>query len=427
MENQNLNQQPVESQIPQPQQQVPVQPEQPVITPQQPKTNWLLLSIILGVALISYTGIAYWQNMWPFSPSEEDIVEESPTPTSTAGLSGTILSAGPPRIIFRATDLSVYESSDFTISNLDGSDKSTFSLSIGAYFVVDKDSLIAKSDSGNVRTVWTGDRSGNFTELINFNYQSGIKNIVVSPDKSFVVYVKMINEDSKHYQLWSESIVDKTQTLLLDNLESFGVDQEFTSISPFAFSADGKQVYLRYAQTSTHAFSGFHQSIFVFDLATKQINQISLIEKSSIMVLLLSPDRTKLAFSVYESTDSIFIYDFNKDTTKQFSAVGMVSRISAWSPDSKKLTYYKSSSTSPSINYIDLIDGSTKELGEPINSGLIQLYWANNTDIIYNHTKYGNYGNGQFWKGGINMINIISLQQTVLMTDMALLGVVPEK
>ena len=65
MENQNLNQQPVEPQ-PQPEQQVPVQPEQPVISPQQSKTNWPILILILVVAAVVYVGISYWQNMWPF-------------------------------------------------------------------------------------------------------------------------------------------------------------------------------------------------------------------------------------------------------------------------------------------------------------------------------------------------------------------------
>ncbi len=75
MENQNLNQQPVEQPIPQPQ--VPIQPEQPTITPQQPKTNWPVLILVLVLAIVSYTGVAYWQGMWPFSPSEEAMVEES--------------------------------------------------------------------------------------------------------------------------------------------------------------------------------------------------------------------------------------------------------------------------------------------------------------------------------------------------------------
>ena len=72
------NQQPAEQPIPQ----VPIQPEQPVISPQQPKTNWPILILVLVLAVVSYAGVAYWQGMWPFSPSEEAMVEESPTPTS---------------------------------------------------------------------------------------------------------------------------------------------------------------------------------------------------------------------------------------------------------------------------------------------------------------------------------------------------------
>ncbi len=87
MENQNLNQQPVESQIPQPQ--VPTQPEQPVISPQQPKTNWPVLILVVVLAVVSYAGVAYWQNMWPFV--EDEVVEVFPsitpksTPDATAG------------------------------------------------------------------------------------------------------------------------------------------------------------------------------------------------------------------------------------------------------------------------------------------------------------------------------------------------------
>ena len=83
MENQNLNQQPAE----QPIQQTPVQPEQSSISPQQPKIDWLFLLIILSVALISYAGIAYWQDIWPFE--EEMIVEMSPDPTPRSTLVGT--------------------------------------------------------------------------------------------------------------------------------------------------------------------------------------------------------------------------------------------------------------------------------------------------------------------------------------------------
>jgi hypothetical protein len=81
------NQQPVEPQ-PQPEQQVPTEPAEPVVAPQQPQTKWLFLVLALVVALAAYAGVAYWQGMWPFSPSEEVaeeiIVEESPTPTSVA-------------------------------------------------------------------------------------------------------------------------------------------------------------------------------------------------------------------------------------------------------------------------------------------------------------------------------------------------------
>ncbi len=76
MENQNLNQQPVEQPIPQ----VPIQPEQPVISPQQPKTNWPILIFILVLAVVSYAGVAYWQGVWPFEVDKE-VVIESPTPT----------------------------------------------------------------------------------------------------------------------------------------------------------------------------------------------------------------------------------------------------------------------------------------------------------------------------------------------------------
>ncbi len=87
MEDQNFNQQPVERPIPQPQ--VPIQPEQPIISPQQPKTNWLILILVLALAVVSYAGVAYWQGMWPFSPGEEAMVEESPTPTSAADVTAS--------------------------------------------------------------------------------------------------------------------------------------------------------------------------------------------------------------------------------------------------------------------------------------------------------------------------------------------------
>jgi len=74
------NQQPVEPQ-PQSEQQIPIQPEQPVVMPQQPHTRWLFLLLALVVGLAAYAGVAYWQNMWPFSPDKEVVVTESPTPT----------------------------------------------------------------------------------------------------------------------------------------------------------------------------------------------------------------------------------------------------------------------------------------------------------------------------------------------------------
>ncbi len=82
MENQNLNQQPVEQPIPQ----VPIQPEQPVISPQQSKTHWPILILVLVLAVVSYTGVAYWQNMWPFV--EDEVTEASPsiTPKSTSNV-----------------------------------------------------------------------------------------------------------------------------------------------------------------------------------------------------------------------------------------------------------------------------------------------------------------------------------------------------
>lgn len=67
---------------------IPVQPEQPAITSQQPKTNWLLLLIILGIALVSYLGIAYWQNIWPFGG--DAIIEVLPSPTPTPIVTPTI-------------------------------------------------------------------------------------------------------------------------------------------------------------------------------------------------------------------------------------------------------------------------------------------------------------------------------------------------
>jgi hypothetical protein len=88
MENQNINQPetPVREQ-PQPEQQIPAQPEQPVVTLQQPQTRWIFLVLVLVIGLAAYTGVAYWQNIWPLEKDVTTEVSPSPTPIFGDGLS----------------------------------------------------------------------------------------------------------------------------------------------------------------------------------------------------------------------------------------------------------------------------------------------------------------------------------------------------